>query len=175
MWRHNWKKCRRSKFHWASIHLHSGRNLKCLNFILESTEYPSSIAKSLPEPVSSSLTPVSTSLMQLCASLFPCNTRISLSLRKSWLYKCPLEIFRNVTEQNFGLLSIFSSEKKEKLNINIASNIKVFKTEFSSELIFSVWTISLVFNLIVTFGCILFWLEYEIKKIGWAFPVPPIT
>ena len=27
--------------------------------------------------------------------------------------------------------------------------------------------------LIITFGCILFWLEYEVKKIGWAFTVPP--
>ena len=89
-----------------------GGNLNYLSFIFETIEYPSSIAISLPEPVSSSLTPVSTSLMQLCASLFPCNTRISLSLRKSWLNKCPLEILRNVTQQNFGLVSIFSSEKK---------------------------------------------------------------
>ena len=114
VWCHCWKKCRRS----ISLCQHTlaqlcyGRNLNCLSFRFETIENPSSIAISLPEPVSSSLAPVSTSLMQLCASLFPCNTRISLSLRKSWLYKCPLEILRNVTQQNFGLVSIFSSENK---------------------------------------------------------------
>ena len=102
-----------------------GRSLNCLSFRFETIEYPSSIAISLPEPVSSSLTPVSTSLMQLCASLFPCNTRISLSLRKSWLYKCPLEILRNVTQQNFGLVSIFSSEKNCKyISMKSASKLK---------------------------------------------------
>ena len=93
--------------------------------IFDTIDYESSIAIFLPEPVSSSLTPVRTSLMQLCASLFPCNTRISLSLRKSWLYKCPLEILRNVTQQNFGLVSIFSSEKKciEYKSMKIASKL----------------------------------------------------